>query len=609
MEDQLTKIDEFIDTFNKKQKTYTELVESLNYVLDNFQSNANGAYKNVAEHVDKMKKEISERITLVSSKLSQLHVVNEKGINEDTQLGALVIETKNSLEEISNYFINVQKNDEKIFNEIKFHISKVDEVKNSIQSVEELSTDIEILAFNAMIVAAKAGVEGLAFSCITDELKSISNQTLLIVNDLMHQEKDLFNHYNRFQSSISDIEQLQKETNSLLSNDMNQEFDKLLDGVVSIGTVSSGITKEFDQIIPLFNEVLDILEQKKSIPTSIDIIKNALKQIEKNKEELHIQDEYEPSCILQLLVGQTKISKISTRLFEDICSYIDLTADLLNSKYSNLNEKINSVSKSNNALINYFVNQNGEFSYSAISLLFSDCGSSIQNVVDLIKKTIESKQKISETGRALIGHIESLEEQFQFLTKTAKKFNLINISSKIEIAKRKVLSNHGNISEKIEEITEEIGNTLFKTYDQLVMIKKSSEQSLSQFDINLVNQAERSQNFISLIQKVSNKYEASENGIKDVVSSFILVTDKFKESMNLTGKDVDEISKLKKYPENAVKIFREINSLIASSKTYLLELSNSSEEEIPVPYYNEIFENIEKVEHRYKEFKNIYANQ
>ena len=609
MEDQLTKIDEFIDSFNKKQKTYTTHVEVLNNLLGNFQSNANGAYDDVASHIVKMKNEITDRITIVNSKLSQLRVLKEKGINEDSQLGGLVLETKEKLDEISNYFIAVQKNDEKIFNEIKFHISKVDEVKNSIQNVEELSTDIEILAFNAMIVAAKAGVEGLAFSCITDELKSISNQTLLIVNDLMHQEKDLFNHYNKFQSSISEIEKLQIDTNNLLSNDMNIEFEKLLDGVGSIGEVSEDVTNEFDKLIPLFNEVLEILEQKKSIPTSIEIIKSALEQIEKNKAELHIQDEYEPNCILQLLVGQTKISKISTRLFDDIHHYIDLTANLLSKRYSNLNENINSVSKSNDALISYFVNESGDFAFGAIALLFQDCGTSIQNVVDMIKQTIDNKEKISENGRALIRHIESLEEQFQFLTKTAKKFNLINISSKIEIAKRKVLSNHGNISEKIEEITEEIGNTLFKTYDQLVMIKKSSEQSLSQFDTNLVNQKERSQNFMKQIQDVNNKYLISEVEIKNIVSSFILVTEKFKESLKLTGKDVEEISKLKEYPEKAVKVFKDINDLMAGSKTYLLELSKSREEDIPVPYYNEIFESIEKVENKYKEFENNYANQ
>jgi hypothetical protein len=600
---QQDKMDAFIKDFNIRQREYTTVIEQLDEYVKDFSEHSDLAYNHLISCLDGLVKEVNENAEFTLVHVKNINITSSDGsFNEDSDLGLVIETSKRYLTEISKYLNSMQASDAKIFNEIKSHISQVDEVKKSIQNVEELSTDIEILAFNAMIVAAKAGSEGLAFSCITDELKNISNQTLLIVNDLMGLEKNLFDQYNLFQGTITEIEKNHKETIDFLDVNLEESFANFIFGIDTIAEIASDLIKHFMKLKPNFNELKKIVELKKEIPESINVIYEAIDAVEKNKENLQSQDEYDLDSVLQLLIGQDKISSYCSSLFYDIKEHLNLSLDLLADKLEVLENYAEDIKGDQLVLQEYFVSDSSVYGDSSINQIFSETQETVNHIVELVSKNLLGKKEISQNGFSLIERIEDLEEQFQFLTKTAKKFNLINISSKIEIAKRKVLSNHGNISDKIEEITEEIGKTLYATYDQLVLIKKSTQHLLNQYNTNMENQEEKTQILLQKIQDSMTKYGGSQQHMLKVFSGINVVSKKFSELMSASQEDINEVSKLTDYADHIADLFKKTHDAIKESKYFLLEISNASENLVRTPHYDRIFRKIDKIENVYKEF-------
>ena len=592
----------FVNDFSEKQDEYVEHAEKLKEYVEDFSKNSDIAYTHLVKCVDDLSKEINFNSDETERQISQIKLSDKNGeYNRNSELGLIISRSRNYLSDVSKYLNNMQHTDQKIFGEIKTHISKVDEVKTSIQSVEELSTDIEILAFNAMIVAAKAGKEGLAFSCITDELKNISNQTLLIVNDLMGLEKNLFEHYNNFQETIVHIEENHAKTIDYLEKNIEEAFADFTMGVDTISDLAEDIIKHFNLISPYFRELRQIVELKKEIPESTQVVLESLSLIDLNKKELFSQETYDAEAILQLLLGQSRISKYCNVLFNDINQHLQLSLGIVDEKLNEVSIISKSVRTSENVLKEYFTSDT-TFGENSIQIIFNDISNSVTHITDLVENTIEGKKEISENGQSLINRIEELEEQFLFLTKTAKKFNLINISSKIEIAKRKVLSNHGNISDKIEEITEEIGKTLYATYDQLVLIKKSTQHLLGQYNTNMLIQVSKADDLLGKIQDSMDEYSKSKDQISTTFSSLKIVSDEFIDLLKVSQNDVKEIMKLDEYAEHISELFSTIFNLVENSKNQLLKMVNMKEDEVPTPHYDRIFRKIDLIENIYNDF-------
>ena len=596
-------LQQFILDFNEKQNKYVKLVNELEEYVEDFTKHSEVAYNHLVHCIVQLESELDTNTEITEERIAGLRLTNSNNeFNKDAELGRIISKSREHLNDISKYLNSMQHTDQKIFAEIKNHISKVNDVKKSIQSVEELSTDIEILAFNAMIVAAKAGTEGLAFSCITDELKNISNQTLLIVNDLMGLEKNLFEHYNKFQDSISQIEEKHTHTLNYLKMDIEEIFGSFTFGVDSLSEIAIDIINHFKSISPDFRQISQIVELKKEIPESIQIVHEGLEIIEKHKTDLFEQSEYDITSLLQLLIGQAKISEYCEELFHDITKHFDISLSLVKDKLSAIDDKSKSIKTNQNILKEYFTTTSKTFGEGHIELIFKDTVESVKHISKLITHTMDGKNDISKSGLSLIGRIGELEEQFAVLTKTAKKFNLINISSKIEIAKRKVLSNHGNISDKIEEITEEIGKTLYATYDQLVLIKKSTQHLLGQYNTNMEVQVKKSEGILEAMETSLNDFNISQSQINETFQSIDLISTKFNDLIKVSKDDVEEIWKLTEYADHIAELFGNIKELIGGSKVKLLEMAQSQEKEIPTPHYDRIFRKIDQIENIYNEF-------
>ncbi len=99
-------------------------------------------------------------------------------VKSDAESGLDVV--KNSMEEMER----VEEESRRATEAMKRLALQTGEVAKIIEVIKELVSDTELLAFNAAIIAAKAGEEGKGFSVVAEEIRDLADRTTASAQDI-----------------------------------------------------------------------------------------------------------------------------------------------------------------------------------------------------------------------------------------------------------------------------------------------------------------------------------------------------------------------------------------------------------------------------------------
>lgn len=160
------------------------------------------------ESLQKMENQFNTEINEIEQKLTRLDNV-VKNITEDN--------TKN----IEVFFNSFKKQNEKVYNDYQLLKNKFSSISKILLTIDELSKDISIIAFNIEIEASKSK-ESKAFSVLAKEVRNFSNQL------------------NEYYSSIN--ETIEEINNFLVKSNYNEEY------------IEENILSHLNKIKELFDE-------------------------------------------------------------------------------------------------------------------------------------------------------------------------------------------------------------------------------------------------------------------------------------------------------------------------------------------------------------------
>ena len=97
--------------------------------------------------------------------------VQADGVKNDAEQGLLVVES--FIQEMTR----IDQESQKAVTAMQRLSRQADEVTRILEVIKELVSDTELLAFNAAIIAAKAGAEGRGFSVVAEEIRDLADRT------------------------------------------------------------------------------------------------------------------------------------------------------------------------------------------------------------------------------------------------------------------------------------------------------------------------------------------------------------------------------------------------------------------------------------------------
>ena len=94
-------------------------------------------------------------------------------------------------EDLNRTITDMQRSRQLMDENIKVVTKKIKEISNYIRDIQEVSENTNLLSFNASIEAARAGVAGKGFRIIANEVKTLSEKTTSISNEINEKVREL----------------------------------------------------------------------------------------------------------------------------------------------------------------------------------------------------------------------------------------------------------------------------------------------------------------------------------------------------------------------------------------------------------------------------------
>ena len=157
----------------------------------------------ISRTLEETSAKIEDMFLSLADKFSAL--LNKKGGTSLEELISALNELKESNDKASEkedaLFNGFDKHYSALYTNLNQKIEDLNELDTMVKEIKNDSEEMELITLNAMVISIKSGEKGLAFSCITENLKRLSNQMLQYANHLLTEEDELLRN-------ISDLENI-----------------------------------------------------------------------------------------------------------------------------------------------------------------------------------------------------------------------------------------------------------------------------------------------------------------------------------------------------------------------------------------------------------------
>ncbi|MCK4516123.1 MAG: hypothetical protein KAU31_12740, partial [Spirochaetaceae bacterium] len=375
-----------------------------------------------------------------------------------------VAEAKEVIDEVSRFFFSLGEQDKTFLESIGTGIDSLTSFQERIASIREDSVDMQLVALNAMLVARKAGKDGLGFASIAGELNSISARTATRTREVSTQGEKTQGILHAFQGKLDGI-QCSQET-------FYEGFQTRLDG--SFQACNSGLYRMTDLLAGIIHEAKRIKKPLYRIMEEVqlqDIIRQSVMHVIVSLEEIDIDlDTDSNDDYLDEMMFIDEISDLCVDVLDDIDTKITNSLAVFTENLTDLRHVMRNVEEEKATFLRLVVADDlTEQSQSSLDQMFSGPATVLQELVDYVQRCTEDKKTIEEDGTLLIEELTTLESTIERSLEVAKHFSYIRVLSGIEIATQRSLAGHTPAIQQMARLTGRLNRDVRGSLDMLNM--------------------------------------------------------------------------------------------------------------------------------------------
>ncbi|MGM0419355.1 MAG: methyl-accepting chemotaxis protein [Thermodesulfobacteriota bacterium] len=270
-EDELGKLAQVFNTFMDKLQT---MIKDITQGVDTLSSSST-ELSSISEQMTDGAKETSEKSNNVSAAVEEM-TANMNSVSAAMEQSSTNADTVATAAEEMNTTINeiahnaedargVSENAVKKVEESSGRINELGEAAKAIGKVVETITDISdqvnLLALNATIEAARAGEAGKGFAVVANEIKELASQTSDASGDIKNKIENIQQSSSETMDGISEI--------SNVINNVNEIVTTIATAVEEQSTATQEITENINQASTGIQEVNENVNQNSSVAQDI----------------------------------------------------------------------------------------------------------------------------------------------------------------------------------------------------------------------------------------------------------------------------------------------------------------------------------------------------
>ncbi|OIJ22281.1 hypothetical protein BKP45_06470 [Anaerobacillus alkalidiazotrophicus] len=242
----------------------------------NKQTDITNSISAVTEQVLASTQEIQSKIEYLSQEVK----VNENQANR----GLLLMD---DLASMMQYLSNEAENSADKVHSMK---EKLIAISSFIEGINDIQTKTNLLALNASIEAARAGVHGKSFAIVANEIRNLSAQTKTFSEETNQSLTSIFSEVNNV---VESYEKLKKETSvaSQKTKEASSSFRSISEGVTKSTKEHEEINESIEQINQSMEEavhsIAELVEGATSIKLKNDSISDGIEEQVRRQEALN----------------------------------------------------------------------------------------------------------------------------------------------------------------------------------------------------------------------------------------------------------------------------------------------------------------------------------
>lgn len=567
-EEKLKKLYHNVTNFKQEiHRIYVELGNILQKDIDNELKNASCGFMDILLLVDYEKED--------DINSDKKNCKDDENKNDNRKLGILQLLRKNEkkLEEITNPIREKKGKQGESFSKSLYYLSEINRMLNSVDVVQEFASEMEILSFNSIIIATKAGVRGSGFRSISGYINKLSRDTNQKFQELRDVSEEVLSKYDNYNFLIINTRNLRIERSQLLRSKSLKFFrksemqtmkiaDSLKTVIENINNTKSGM---FGIIIEMQNE--DIINQILSnLLNQIEIILDILPEIRKHRKQgltLPNQETVSDKEVMKNnLLFVSEIDKFLIDKLERVQTNLQKLLNILKDNLTTFHNTISTCYESlNKVSTNLEYDEQSEF----VDNFLYRSTDLIKEYQYLVTKLISFQNEINTSGRQFILNLNEVDKIYIKLEDIIERMKSVNVLVKIELVREKIeMDSNTNTGEVMEKMLIRIADYL----NNLIKQFRETKDRLGDLMDNMSNSVVR--------QK--NKYLATNKILQDFMQFF---TDKSNKCQKGIFESIPPLKavlfNVDKYIGNVRKEIEKLKSLINEQSLEIKDLNKNIE--------------------------------
>jgi methyl-accepting chemotaxis protein len=459
------------------------------------------------------------------------------GCDDELGLGRVIQQTRSLIEQQSDEFEKMYRNDESLFQELDRGIESLGKVEQLIDRIKDDSEEMELISLNAMTVALKAGAAGRAFSYITEELKRLSNRTIGLSEDIAGNGERLLETFHDFRGAVREVQSFQEKLFGEFRERLLSGFGSFQTGVDRVVSVVSELSETSQEVRQPVTSVMEELQYQDIIRQSVDHILIALRETEQVVDE-----EEDREALLDELTFFQRMPELCEQILDYVRGQIAHSLDVFKAGARETENTIDRVERRRQSFVRESVSSAAEAN--SIHTLFERSADMLQELLGDVSESLRLKNELSQRAHKLLEDVAGLEERFETFSSLVTRFRSVDIASRIEVAKQEVLRRMTSTVEEMTDLTSRIENDVQSALDSTKGFIGSTSETIETYRRVFLEERGQVAHFQKGIEEKFEQLDESKSRLVSAVHGFSVYSASFMDRFRNAREEIEGLAKL-----------------------------------------------------------------